>query len=154
MESVTGVEAVQNFPDFASLSIPLFVVAIKINSPQRPTRPPPLRTAPSLPRHAVFGTLNFPLPATPACPNLNIKQWIHDREPLCTGRERLLPPASAGRGSGNWTKDMQKRIDSPHSYKQTWAWLRVESWVDSESNAFRLGHDLIWIEKWGSILSH
>ena len=31
---------------------------------------------------------------------------------------------------------------------------RVESWVDSESNVFRLSHGLIWIEKWGSTLSH
>ena len=32
---------------------------------------------------------------------------------------------------------------------QTWVWLRVESWVDSESNAFRLSYELIWIEKMG-----
>ena len=34
---------------------------------------------------------------------------------------------------------------------QTWVWHRVEWWVDSESNAFRLSHDLIWIKK-GEVL--
>ena len=37
---------------------------------------------------------------------------------------------------------------------QTWVWLRVESWVDSESNIYRLSHGLIWIDKSGNILSH
>ena len=32
---------------------------------------------------------------------------------------------------------------------QTWVWLRVESWVESESNAFRLSHELILIIKMG-----
>ena len=34
---------------------------------------------------------------------------------------------------------------------QTWVWLRVESRVDLESNAFRLSHELIWIEKWEAL---
>ena len=35
------------------------------------------------------------------------------------------------------------------SVEQTWVWLTVESWVDSESKVFRLSHELIWIEKIG-----
>ena len=31
---------------------------------------------------------------------------------------------------------------------QTWVWLRVKSWVGSESDAFCFSHELIWIEKW------
>ena len=36
------------------------------------------------------------------------------------------------------------RIFEPH--EQKWARLRVKSWVDSESNVFRLSHQSIWIE--------
>ena len=42
----------------------------------------------------------------------------------------------------------------PPPFNETWLWLRVESWVDSESNAFHLGHESIWIEKLGGILCH
>ena len=31
---------------------------------------------------------------------------------------------------------------------------RVESWVDSDLNAFRLSHEMTRIKKWGSTLSH
>ena len=30
--------------------------------------------------------------------------------------------------------------------RQTWIWLIVESWVDKESKAFCLSHELIWIK--------
>ena len=41
---------------------------------------------------------------------------------------------------------------TPHT-RHGYDW-RVESWVDSESNAFWWSHELIWIEKWGRTLSH
>ena len=38
--------------------------------------------------------------------------------------------------------------------RKTRVWLRVESWVDSESNEFCLSHELIWIEKLESTLCY
>ena len=54
----------------------------------------------------------------------------------------------------NQSSDKKKTSELPRHFIQTWIWLRVESWVDSEANAFRLSHELIWIEKWRITLSH